>query len=192
MSPVSPVSPVVSVEDRVIDAAERCLRRSGVRRTTMSAIAAEAGISRAWLYRQYPDKAALVVATLARTDEQFWADAHAVVSAQVGIGRQVAAAVRFSLDHQPGALLLRLQEEEPEALAAIIGSGLRAMVPGMAVFWHEFLEEAQAKGEVRADLDVAAAADWIIRIVVSLVTIPLADPASVDAFVDQFLVAGLS
>ena len=68
------------------------------------------------------------------------------------------------------------------------------MMPGMAVFWQPYLEAARARGEVRADLDVARAAEWVMRMVLSLVTVPgdavdADDPASVRRFVDEFLVA---
>jgi AcrR family transcriptional regulator len=189
-------APVVATRDRLIDATERCLRRSGIRRTTVIEIAQEAGVSRAWLYRHFPDKAALVTAALARTDEQFWADAHARVSAADGLAAQVAAAVVFSRDHRPSALGLRLKEEEPAAFAEMIGSGLAEMMPGMAQFWHGYVDAARDRGELRADLDVARAAEWIMRIVLSLVTVPggavdTGDPARVRGFLDDFLVAGL-
>lgn len=188
-----------SSRDRIIDAAERCLRQWGIRRTTMTEVAMEAGTSRAWLYRNFPDKASLVVATLARTDDRFWAEAHAHVSAASGLAAQVTAAVQLSLDHQPGTLALRLQAEEPEAFASVVGRGLRELLPGMATFWREFVVAAQATGEVRADLDVVRAAEWILRMVVSLVTIPLVDadggpasPAELHRFVEDHLVPGLS
>ena len=188
--------PRVGTRDRLLDATERCLRRSGLRRTTMVEVAQEAGLSRAWLYRQFPDKASLVVATLARTDEQFWSDAHARVSAASGLAAQVAEAVVLSREQRPGALLLELKAREPEAFAETMGRGLREMMPGMATFWHSYLEDAIARGEVRADLDVARAAEWVMRIVLSLVTVPghavdVDDPASLLRFVDEFLVAGL-
>jgi len=162
----------------------------------MTEIAREAGMSRAWLYRQFPDKASLVVATLARTDQVFWAEAHARVSGVGGLAAQVAEAVRISREHQPGALLLRLKAEEPEAYADTVGTGLREMMPGMALFWHPFLEAARRRGEVREDLDVARGGEWVMRTVLSLVTVPgdavdRDDPASVRRFVDEFLVAGL-
>jgi AcrR family transcriptional regulator len=190
-------APVVATRDRLIDATERCLRRSGIRKTTVIEIAQEAGVSRAWLYRHFPDKASLVTAALARTDEQFWADAHARVSAAAGLAAQVAAAVAFSVEHQPSVLVLRLKGDEPEAFAEMIGSGLAEMMPGMARFWHGYVEAARSRGEVRADLDVARAAEWIMRVVLSLVTVPggavdTDDPASVRRFLDDFLVAGFA
>ncbi len=185
-----------ATRDRLLDATERCLRRAGIRRTTVSEIAQEAGVSRAWLYRHFPDKASLVVAALARTDEQFWREAHARVSAARGITAQVAAAVEHARAQQPSALALLLKEEEPAAFAEMIGTGLAEMLPGMAEFWHRYLDAARARGELRADLDVARAAEWVMRIVLSLVTVPGAtvdtsDRRAVRRFLDEFLVAGL-
>lgn len=192
----APETAVVSTRDRLLDATERCLRRSGIRRTTVSEIAQEAGVSRAWLYRHFPDKASLVVATLSRTDERFWAEAHARVSSADGLAAQVAAAVGFALERQPGALLLRLKAEEPGDFAEMVGTGLAELMPGMAAFWHGYLEAARAVGEVRPDLDVVLAAEWVMRIVLSLVTVPggavdTSDPAGIRRFLDEFLVAGL-
>jgi AcrR family transcriptional regulator len=186
----------VGSRDRLLAAAERCLRRSGIRRTTVIEIAHEAGMSRAWLYKHFPDKASLIVAALARTDERFWAEAHARMAAAHGIAAQVAEAVRLSKEHEPGALLLRLKAEEPEAYAETVGVGLREMMPGMAVFWHPYLEAARSRGEVRADLDIERAGEWVMRTVLSLVTVPGHavdgdDPASVRRFVEEFLVPGL-
>lgn len=184
-----------STRDRLLAATEACLQRHGIRRTTMTQIAEEAGVSRAALYKHFPDKASLVVETVARTDERFWAEAAARVSAARGIGAQVVAAVRFAVEHEPGALLLRLKAQEPDAFAATVGEGLRAMLPGMAGFWRPYLEAARDSGEVRTDLDVDRAAEWVIRIVVSLVTIPSDGvPGDVDRlrrFVGDFVVPSL-
>ena len=43
-----------SAEDRVLDAATRCCDRWGMAKVTVDDIAAEAGISRATLYRLFP------------------------------------------------------------------------------------------------------------------------------------------
>jgi AcrR family transcriptional regulator len=179
-----------ATRDRLLAAAEACLRRDGIRRTTMTQIAEEAGISRAGLYKHFPDKASLVVEALAHIDERFWRRAATRVAAERGIGNQVAAAVRFALEHEPGALLLRLKAEEPDAFAAVVGEGLRAMVPGMAAFWRPYLEAARDAGEVRTDLDIERAAEWVIRVVVSFVTMPPGD-AALGQFVDDFLVPSL-
>jgi AcrR family transcriptional regulator len=185
-----------TVTDRVLDAAERCLRRSGIRRSTMIEVAEEAGISRAWLYRHFPDKDSLVLAVLVRSDTEFWSRARAEVSRAIGLPAQVAEAVRLSRSQQPGALLLELTSSEPDAVGAVVGTGIGDMLPGLATFWHSYVEEAKARREVRGDLDVPRAAEWIMRIVISLVSIPSGlvdteDPVELRRFLDDFLVAGL-
>jgi DNA-binding phage protein len=162
----------------------------------MTHIAVEARVSRAWLYKNFPDKASLIVATLVQTDEAFWADAHARVSHCHGLAAQVAEAVRISREHRPRALLLQLKAEEPEAVVETMGTGLVQMMPGMALFWHPYIDSARARGEVRSDIDVTRAAEWVMRVVFSLVTVPgdavdVDDPVSLLRFVDEFLVAGL-
>lgn len=197
MTVTTPVgSTGVGTRDRLLDATETCLRRHGIRRTTVTEIADEAGISRAGLYKHFPDKASLVVAALARTDEQFWADADARVASAHGLGAQVTEAVRIAVEHRPGALLLQLKADEPDVFASTVGTGLTQMVPGMAAFWHPHLEAARRAGEVRADLDVASAAEWVLRVVLSLVTVPgdavdAHDPTSVRTFVETYLVPSL-
>jgi AcrR family transcriptional regulator len=186
-----------STRDRLLDAAEHCLRTTGIRRTTVGQIAESAGVSRARLYRLFPDKMSLIGAALLRGDEEFWAQARAEVEAADGLAAQVAAAVAFSRSHRPGALVLQLKEGEPEAFAAVVGSGLRQILPGMSSFWHPYLEQARARGEVRGDLDIGRAAEWVLRMVISLVTTPgdavdIDDPAQVRAFLTDFLVAGLA
>ncbi len=162
----------------------------------MTEVAREAGLSRAWLYRQFPDKSALILAALARIDEQFWADAHARVSAARGLSARVAEAVVLSREQRPGALLIELRTREPEAFAAVMGTGLREMMPGMATFWHGYLEESMLEGEVRSDIDVGRAGEWVMRMVLSLVTVPghtvdVDDRIAVECFLDEFLVTGL-
>ena len=189
-------SGIDATRERLLDAAERCIRRTGIRRTTVGQIAEEAGVSRAWLYRLFPDKTALVGAALVRGDEEFWSRAKAYVEGATTLADQVAAAVTFSRTKQPAALVLHLKDAEPEAMAAVVGSGLRQILPGMTGFWRPYLEQARARGEVRADLDIPRGAEWILRMVLSLVTVPgdvvdIDDPQAVRDFLRAFLMSGL-
>jgi AcrR family transcriptional regulator len=189
-------APGADSRDRVLEVAEECLRRSGIRRTTMIEVARRAGISRAWLYRQFPDKSSLVLAVLMRSDADFWARARDRVSAAGDLAAQVAEAVRLSRSQAPAALLLELGESDPGAVGALVGDSVGDLLPGLARFWHEHLATAQAQGRVRADLDVPLAAEWVMRVVMSLVTIPselvdVDDPGALQDFVEEFLVRGM-
>ena len=165
-------SDVRSVRDRLLDAAEDCLRRNGIRRTTMIDIAETAGVSRTWLYQHFPDKQSILGAALVRLDEAFWADAHQRVGARRSFPAKVAQAILIARSSELGPLALELKAREPEEFEAVMGRFLHDAVPGMVVFWDAHLTAARDKGELRADLDVASAAEWVLRTVVSLVTLP--------------------
>src|ERR1700712_6115022 len=83
-----------SVRDRLIDAAEVCLRAKGIRATTVSEVAEVAGVSRGWLYRHFPDKISLLGAALVRLNDAYWSEAHAMLEGVDGLDRQLAAGLR--------------------------------------------------------------------------------------------------
>jgi len=63
--------PSTSTTDRILDAASRRFAEVGVQNTTMSSIAAEAGLSREWLYRHFPNRDLVVAAVLQRELRRF-------------------------------------------------------------------------------------------------------------------------
>ena len=73
--------PPRSTADRILDAAARRFADVGIDATTMSSIAAEADLSREWLYRHFPNRDAIVVAVVQRTLRRF-IDGLAVRAAQ--------------------------------------------------------------------------------------------------------------
>ncbi len=157
---------------RILDATEECLRVHGIRRTTVAAVAAEAGISRAYVYRFFPDKPTLVAAALSRRDEAFWADADRRVSAAPGLAEMVAEAVLLSREAPIGPLAIELAESEPHDYAEVTGLYVHDIVPGLWGFWSEQLTRARDRGLVDADVDLESATEWVIRTVVSLVSTP--------------------
>ena len=186
----------MSVRDRLLDATVESLRSQGIRRTTVAQVADAAGVSRAWLYRHFPDKASMIGAALIRFDEAFWEDAHNRIAKQQGIAAQVAEAVLLARSFEL-PLALQLAKQEPDAYALVVGTGIRDVVPGMAGFWHEHLEAARDAGELRADLDVPRAAEHVLRLVLSLVTVPgeavdADDRSSLSSYLQEFLVPSLT
>ncbi|CAN5348482.1 TetR/AcrR family transcriptional regulator [soil metagenome] len=188
--------PEPPARERILDAAEACLRRDGIRRTTAAGVAAEAGVSRAWLYRHFPDKATLLSAALIRRDEAFWTEAQHQVDGADGFAAQVAAAVVLCRAAPLGPLATELRDREPAAFAAVIGTFVDDIVPGLSWFWRAQLEAGVATGELRSDLEVAAAGEWVMRIVVSLVSVPgeavdIDDAASIEAYLTAYLMPAL-
>ncbi len=185
------------VRDRLIDAAEECLRTKGIRATTVSEVAELAGVSRGWLYRHFPDKAALLGAALVRLNDAYWGESHALLGEVDGLAEQIAAGVRLgrSAYDSPGALLMKLRREEPEEFAACAGAGVQGLVPDLGAFWQPYLAAAQDRGEIDVE-DLAEASEWVARVLLSVATVPgdTLDPDNHDALVrylDRYLMPGL-
>ncbi len=169
----SPESPR-SVRDRLIDAAEECMRAKGIRATTVSEVAEAAGVSRGWLYRHFPDKVTLLGAAIVRLNNAYWSDAHAMLASIEGLDNQMVAGIqhgRTAYD-DPGALLMKLRVEEPDEFAACAGAGVQGLVPDLADFWSRYLVAARDNGEIHPDTDIDDAAEWVARVILSLATMP--------------------
>ncbi len=187
-----------NVRDRLIDAAEVCLRAKGIRATTVSEVAEVAGVSRGWLYRHFPDKVALLGAAIVRLNEVYWSESHAMLERVEGLDQQIAAGVRHgrSAYDDPGALLMKLRTDEPEEFAACAGAGVAGLVPDLADFWKRYLVAAIERGEIHPDTDIPQASEWVARVLLSLTTVPgdtldPRDPAQVLSYVRRYVMPGL-
>lgn len=187
-----------SVRERLIDAAEVCLRAKGIRATTVSEVAEVAEVSRGWLYRHFPDKVTLLGAAIVRLNNAYWSDAHALLEQVEGLDRQLAAGIahgRAAYD-DPGALLMKLRLEEPEEFAACAGAGVQGLVPDLADFWTRYLIAARDAGDVHVDTNIAEASEWVARVIISLATVPgdtldAADSDAVLTHVRRYVMPGL-
>ena len=183
--------------ERILAAAEECFSRYGFQKTSMEDVAREAGLSRRSVYRHFPDKAALfkqVGAARARIflDEIMRRTAELEgLSAQI---EEVARLTNYFVREDPISAALRLAD--PDSLARTVTTEARELL-GMAMdAIVPLIETARERGEVRADLDIPRAAEWITRMIFSLsatpsVTFDLDDPEQTAAFIREFLVPGL-
>ncbi|MGN2640233.1 TetR/AcrR family transcriptional regulator [Nocardia takedensis] len=191
-------TPTITVVDRLLDAAQKLLADKGIRATTVSEVAEEAGVSRAWLYRHFPDKSALLGAAIVKLNTTFWNDARAELDAIATFGDQLAAGVRIGRGayDDPGALLMRLRTEEPEEFAVCAGVGVSGLVPDLARFWRPYVDAAVERGEIHPDHDRTAVAEWVARILISLGTMhgDTVDPddvAAVGEHMRRYVLPGL-
>lgn len=160
------------VRDRILDAAELCLARDGIRRTTVRAVAQEADLSRAYLYRFFTDKATLLSAALIRRGADFWEDAADRIARQDSVSGMLAEAVVLSRQDPLGPLAVELAAREPHEYAEIMGTYSQDVVAQLSDFWVDRLRDAQRRGLAREDLDLPGAAEWLVRMLVSLVGTP--------------------
>ncbi|MDL9936565.1 TetR/AcrR family transcriptional regulator [Gordonia sp. ABSL1-1] len=187
-----------TVSERLLIATEKLLADKGIRSTTMQQVAELAGVSRAWLYRHYPDKQAMIGATIVRLNEAFWNDARIELDSIPDFAGQLTAGVRIGRGayDDPGALLLRLRTSEPEEFAACAGAGVAGLIPALALFWRPYVDAAATRGEIDPAHDLGEVAEWIARVEISLGTAPgdAIDPddaAQVRRHIDRYVMPGL-
>jgi AcrR family transcriptional regulator len=195
-SPVVPFAVPEPTEERILVAAEQCMARLGVSRLSMTDVATQAGVSRGAVYLHFADRDTLIDAVLTRTAERFVAGSSEVVRRRRTLVAQVAEAAVFIRSHLGDSMLtLRLPADEESLFATLLTSRLERMVEEWVDFWLPFLDEAEERGEVRADVDHRQAAEWIVRMMLSFAIMPAVSfdadrPEHVRAFVRAFIVDG--
>ena len=183
--------------ERILAAAEVCFARYGFRKTAMQDIAREAGLSRRSVYRHFPDKAALFNEVAAARARIFMDEIMRRTAELEGLSAQIEEVARLTnrfVREDPISAALRLAD--PDSLARMLSTEARELL-GMAMeAIVPLIETARERGEVRSDLDIPRAAEWITRMVFSLsatpsVTFDIDDPEQTAAFIREFLVRGL-
>jgi AcrR family transcriptional regulator len=186
-----------ATRERIVVAAHALIREVGIRRLSMSEVAAAAGLSRAALYKHFPDKRSLVDAVLVRNGHLIREELDRALASATTLADQCVVAVRLGLT-PPGELrLLELHDSDPEALAQLLTTGAAPFLERATRFWAPHVAAAQQRGEVRHDLDPAEAAEWIARSLYALaVTPPLAtdlgDAAALERYVRRYVVGALA
>ena len=168
---------------------------------SMSDVAADAGMSRGSLYRYFGDRDALVRAVLERAADRVVADAVERMGRRRSLSGQFAEAVTFvaetarRLGGEGRGRRVAARRDTP--LAQVVVRSPTWLAERWMAVWEERLEEAAARGEVRADIDRRAAAEWLTRVLLSFAVAPqvAVDPADHRAlrrFVDRGLLRGLA
>jgi AcrR family transcriptional regulator len=184
-----------STRDTIIRGAWLCFQEYGPDKTTIAAIARRAGVSRDTVYRYFPDAEAIFWATAEQASQAFYtmlADELASATCLQEQIERVAVFVCSSKDWVP----LWGQAFDAERVALLTTVHSRVILTDFVAFLSPYLEIARVRGEVRADIDIEAAAEWLARALFSLFSTPsphrdLDDPEVARQFVADFAIAGL-
>lgn len=193
-----PESPLSDTEERILDAAEACMSRLGLRRVSMTDVAVQAGLSRGTVYFHFGDRSTLVDAVLTRVATRFVASSESAVRSRRTLAGQVGEAAVFIRRHLGDeALGLRLPAEGDSLVATLLSVQIEQLLTRWIEFWLPFLAEAEGRGEIRDGLDHRRAAEWIVRAMLSFAVMPsvtfdIDHPAAVRSFVHDHLIAGLA
>jgi AcrR family transcriptional regulator len=161
-----------SARTRLLDAAERCFTRFGVAKTTVEDVAKEARVSRATVYRYFDGRDALVLGVLLRQAGRFLGRLEKRLAAQSSFAESVVEGVMFTVDAvRADPHLAMLFTPESAGLTESIVGASDALFSITGDFLRPYFEAAQASGQLRGDLDADDAAEWILRCIVSMLTV---------------------
>jgi AcrR family transcriptional regulator len=175
------VQPEPDTRQRVLDASIRMLRTQTLKELSMDALASEAGVSRANLYRLFPGKSALfkaillayspfepVMAVFARAGEH---------PPEEVIPEVVLTAFRTVAGHTGivRTLLLEVTSMTPESALAFAETGLRAFGT-----FAQYLADQMAAGRLRRMHPMLAVQSLVGGVMFHLLAAPVMSQATVD------------
>ena len=185
-----------ATHERLLDATDRLVRQVGLTKTSMADVARTAGVARGTLYRYFESREVLLEALAQRTTEQFFAEVGEAMDRQPTLSEQLGEFSEMTIrsihpdaevppNHQ--AVMIRmLVTESAQALRRT------------ARFLRSYVDAAHARGEVRADLGIDDASEWLARVLLSFTIFQAAisyeadDPHSVRLFVQRYAIRGLA
>ena len=85
--------------ERILAAAERCIDRHGIRKTTMDDVACEVGLSRPSVYRYFADRDDLLIELITRHARALLVRARKSISRQSSFLDQIVETVLYTAEH---------------------------------------------------------------------------------------------
>ncbi len=181
------------VRQRILQATYDCVARRGLARTTVEDAAKEAGVSRATVYRYFPGgrdelMGAVVTFEYARFFARLYEEVQSADSLEEVMERGLLFAHRAISDHE---VLQRVLASEPESLLPALTGESPGTIEVIAAFLTPYLE----RHELAPGVDVAEAATFLARMVLSYIGSPgrwdLDDPEQVARLVRAELLGGI-
>jgi AcrR family transcriptional regulator len=187
---------VDDIHERLIVATQACFERYGVMKTTVEDIATAAGISRATVYRYASGRDDLILAVLMRSADQFFTRLGRRLLRPTGsMSDRIVEGILYTLDQIRTDENLRLLfAAEAVGVTGTIAGASEALFARSADYLRPLLSRAQADGELRADLNADELAEWLIRIILSLLTVQGPKPRSrkeIRTMLEHYLVPAL-
>jgi AcrR family transcriptional regulator len=147
--------------ERILAAAERCIDRHGIRKTTMDDIASELGLSRPNVYRYFADRDDLFIELITRHMRAWLGQVRKSVSRQSSIPDQIVEGVLYIAEHARRDHLTRhIIEPDGTSLGRrLITSGTAEML--RAELWDPYLDAAVANNELPPGLPRSDVHLWL-------------------------------
>ena len=179
----------------IIESAFACFRRHGLPKTTIVDIARAARVSRSTVYEYFRDKAAIVEACAEHASERFYREMAKAMNRGESLEEKLTLAALFVTRAR------RFVEPEKyfdeDEVSVLLTKNAAVLLRECGEFLAPYLTSAKLTGEVRKDLDVAAAGEWFARMLFSLFSTPsstldMDDDDVVARFVRSYAVRGFA
>lgn len=195
MTHVSAVNQATDTRTLIIESAYACFRKQGLQKTTIVDIAKAANVSRSTVYEYFTDKAAILEASAEHASEQFYREMSKAMNRGETLEEKLSQAAVFVSQARRAIAAEKYFDEEAVSLLLTKDAGV--LLRECVDFLAPHLSAAKLTGEVRKDLDVAAAGEWFARILFSLFSTPsssldMDDPEVVAEFVRAHVVRGFA
>jgi AcrR family transcriptional regulator len=134
--------------ERILAAAERCIDRHGIRKTTMDDVAGEVGLSRPSVYRYFADRDDLLIELITRHAQALLVRARKSISRQASLPDQIVETVLYTAEHARRDPLTRhvLDPDGTSLGKRMVASG--ASERCRAEMWDPVLDAAVANNEL--------------------------------------------
>ena len=145
--PAAPTS-TDDARERILAAAERCIERHGIRKTTMDDVACEVGLSRPSVYRYFADRDDLLIELITRHARALIVRARKSISRQGSLADQIVETVLYTAEHARRDPLTRhiLDPDGTSLGKRMVASG--ASERCRAEMWDPVLDAAVASNEL--------------------------------------------
>lgn len=162
------------MRERVLEGALGCVGRYGMAKTTLDDVARGSGVSRATIYRYFPDgKDQLLREVVAWEMGRFFRRLGQAVADAPDLATLVGDALVFArravLAHE---VLQKVLVTEPDRLLPLITVESERVLRLIAGFLLPYLERERTSGRLRAGVDLEAAAAYIARMFLSCINSP--------------------
>ena len=190
-------APDPALRERVLESAYACVARFGLAKTTVEDVVKESGVSRASVYRVFPGgRDQLLREVVAWEMGRFFGSLAEAVAGAPDFASLVEEGLRFAHHAVRGhEVFQKILVTEPERLLPLMTTEQHRTLRFITGYLLPFLEREARAGRLRTGVDHDEAAEFVARMLLSLIGSPgrwdLDDPAQVRILVREELLAGV-
>jgi AcrR family transcriptional regulator len=166
---------------RILRAAERCIQRYGIHKTTMDDIARETDMSRPSVYRYFADREDLLLALLSEHSRALTERARRFIDQHPSVEDGLVEGLLYLADHGHRDEFARLLVSMDDSAFGqrLASTDTSATLTGE--FWDPFLDAAEGRGELRPGLDRHDVHVWLGHVGLLLMNLLKREPESAPA-----------